>query len=174
MTVYLNINHKNYQVTSFVLSAANNWTATLKDLPTNIDYTFVEQPIDVNGDKIPDYKITYGKQVKQASADPNVDVYDLNITNQFNLSKITEKIPDSKDQVVTPGGNWGDNGNQQTTTNTTGQATANLTKNRPISNKQQANRLPQTGNQSETGAVALGLATMLSVLGLAGLKRKHQ
>ena len=174
VTVYLNINHKNYQVTSFVLSAANNWTATLKDLPTNIDYTFVEQPIDVNGDKIPDYKITYGKQVKQASADPNVDVYDLNITNQFNLSKITEKIPDSKDQVVTPGGNWGDNGNQQTTTNTTGQATANLTKNRPISNKQQANRLPQTGNQSETGAVALGLATMLSVLGLAGLKRKHQ
>ncbi|MBU9694611.1 LPXTG cell wall anchor domain-containing protein [Limosilactobacillus portuensis] len=49
-----------------------------------------------------------------------------------------------------------------------------MTKNSLTSNKQQANRLPKTGNQSETGAVALGLATMLGMLGLAGLKRKHQ
>ncbi len=34
-------------------------------------------------------------------------------------------------------------------------------------------RLPQTGNQSEAGAVALGLATMLGMLGLAGTRRKE-
>ena len=34
-------------------------------------------------------------------------------------------------------------------------------------------RLPQTGNQREAGAVALGLATMLGMLGLASTRRKE-
>lgn len=91
-----------------------------------------------------------------------------------NSTDIEQTVTYIKDQVATPDDSQGTKGNQHTKTNTTSQETDNLTKNSLTSNKQQANRLPKTGNQSETGAVALGLATMLGMLGLAGLKRKHQ
>ncbi|QLL77528.1 Cna B-type domain-containing protein [Ligilactobacillus saerimneri] len=81
-----------YKVTTITLSKANNWQATLKDLPTNIDYQFAEEPVDINGDDIPDYTEEVGNLTKVDSPDPQVDVYNLTLANTKKDKTVTIKV----------------------------------------------------------------------------------
>lgn len=81
-----------YKVTTITLSKANNWQATLKDLPTNIDYQFTEEPVDINGDDIPDYTEEVGNLTKVDSPDPQVDVYNLTLANTKKDKTVTIKV----------------------------------------------------------------------------------
>ena len=81
-----------YKVTTITLSKENNWQATLKDLPTNIDYQFAEEPVDINGDDIPDYTEEVGNLTKVDSPDPQVDVYNLTLANTKKDKTVTIKV----------------------------------------------------------------------------------
>ena len=81
-----------YKVTTITLSKANNWQATLKDLPTNIDSQFAEEPVDINGDDIPDYTEEVGNLTKVDSPDPQVDVYNLTLANTKKDKTVTIKV----------------------------------------------------------------------------------
>lgn len=75
---------KQYEVTHFELTAADHWTYELKNLPTDIDYTFTEVAIDQNHDGQPDYSESQGTltPVHPAGAATDVDYYTLILTNK--------------------------------------------------------------------------------------------
>lgn len=64
----------------------------MKDLPTNIDYQFAEEPVDINGDDIPDYTEEVGNLTKVDSPDPQVDVYNLTLANTKKDKTVTIKV----------------------------------------------------------------------------------
>lgn len=89
---------RQYKVTSFNLTAANNWTYQLADLPANVVYDFVEDAsgLDINGDHQPDYIESEGRIIFIRKTG-DTSYYALTITN-------TKKSSGTPTPTPTPSG----------------------------------------------------------------------
>lgn len=95
--VFVTLDGKQYQVTSFELNKENNWTYTLSDLPIGIKYSFVEQKVDLDNDGNADW-IQDKDTVEEKDAE--AESSELVITNIWNNT--TPPTPKEPKKPVEP------------------------------------------------------------------------